>query len=262
MSIKNGIILTGGSGTRVAPLNLITNKQLLPINGKFIIDYPLQTLKNMGVENLTVILGGNHFEQIVAYLKDGEDWGFNINYVYQKTPNGIAAAVNLCKKQVYDYEDFVVCLGDNIFEKPIEWKNCRTGFSWDQKIKCQIVLDSDKRNKQEIKRFGVATVDNNWKITKLEEKPKFLDEKLSNYPITGCYLFDSQYFDLFKQIKPSHRGEYEILDIIRLYHQQDQLGQVWHEDGLWSDAGTHESIAYVNNYFYNKIQIHPILNIK
>jgi glucose-1-phosphate thymidylyltransferase len=237
--MKNGIILTGGHGSRLSPFTNITNKHLLNVNNKFVIDYPLKTLKNMGVQNLTVVLGGNHFEQIIKYLKDGEDWGFNINYCYQTSPKGIAHAINLCKRFVTDDSDFSVILGDNIFEDNIKWNNTNQG--------AQIVL----ADHSELNRFGVASLNELGQIKKIEEKPVELDADFTNLAIAGCYLFTPQYFEYFKELKPSTRGEFEITEIISMYLRDNNLS--WTKlNNLWSDAGTHESIAFVNNYFYSK----------
>jgi glucose-1-phosphate thymidylyltransferase len=238
--IKNGIILAGGTGSRLFPLTQVINKHLLGVNGKFIIDYPIDTLKQMGVENITIILGGAHFSQVVGYLQDGSRYGMNFSYVYQGEPKGIAHAISLCKMQVKNSSHFAVVLGDNIYENPIKWNYSNTPNN------CQVVLHKHP----ELHRFGVASLINN-EIINIEEKPKIINNDFDNYAITGCYLFDHQYFDIFNSIKPSPRGEYEITDIINNYNEFDELS--WTKvDGLWSDAGTHESIAFVNNYFYNK----------
>lgn len=241
--MRNGIILAGGTGSRLNPLTQVVNKHLLGVNGQFVIDYPIYTLKNMGCEDVTVILGGAHFSQVVGYLQDGSRYGLNINYVYQGEPKGIAHAISLCKRFVYDDSDFSVILGDNIFENPIKWQNP----DWKTNPKCQVVLAEHP----ELNRFGVASIDAEGKVKKIVEKPKTLDESYKNLAITGCYCFTPEYFEFYKEIKPSARGEYEITDIIKKYQKADKL--LWQKlDGLWSDAGTHESIAYVNNYFYAK----------
>ena len=241
--MKNGIILAGGTGSRLFPLTHVVNKHLLGVNGKFIIDYPIHTLKQMGIENLTVVMGGNHFSQVVDHLKDGSAFGLNCNYVYQGEAKGIAQAINLCQKYVSSEDRFAVILGDNIFENNITW-----GYtsSSNKNVKAEIALYAHK----ELNRFGVATIDNN-KIIKIEEKPQNLSYYYKNFAITGCYLFTQQYFEYFKDIKPSARQEYEIVDIIRKYNDDNKLD--WSEVyGMWSDAGTHESVAYVNDYFYQK----------
>lgn len=242
--MKNGIILAGGTGSRLFPLTHVVNKHLLGVNGNFIIDYPIQTLKSLGCQDVTVILGGNHFSQVVDHLQDGSKYGLNINYVYQGEPKGIAQAINLCKRFVYDDSDFSVILGDNIYEKPLKWNNPY----WKTQPKAQIVL----ADHPELRRFGVASFGlNSNEIVKIEEKPQTLDLGMTNLAITGCYLFTPQFFEYFKEMKPSARGEYEITDIIRKYLEDGNLS--WTKaDGLWSDAGTHESIERVNKYFYEK----------
>ncbi len=240
--IDHAILLAGGTGSRLYPLTYVVNKHLLGVHGQFIIDYPIKTLKEMGIKNITVVLGGNHFSQVVDHLKDGSQYELNFNYAYQHKPQGIAQAISLCQSYVTQQSNFAVILGDNIFENPILWNK-------DSKAKCQIVL----HDHPELNRFGVASIKNN-KIVKIEEKPKNIFSEYQNYAITGCYLFDRQFFDFFKKIIPSSRNEYEITDIINLYNSQDNLDYTF-TDGLWSDAGTHQSIAYVNNYYYNKYEI-------
>lgn len=236
--MKDGVILAGGTGSRLFPLTQVVNKHLLGVNGKFIIDYPIETLKNLGCQNVTVVLGGNHYSQVVGYLGDGSRYGLNFNYVYQGEPKGIAQAINLCQRYVKD--NFSVILGDNVFESALQWSNSNCA---------QIMLAKHP----ELCRFGVASLLEN-KIHKIEEKPSKIDLSYNNFAISGCYLFTSQYFEYFSKIQPSARGEYEITDIIKQYLKDDNLSYSV-IDGLWSDVGTHESIAYVNNYFYTKSQV-------
>lgn len=239
MRINSGIILAGGTGSRLAPLNNLFNKHMVPVYNKFIIDYPLDTLKNMGVKNVTVVLGGAHFSQVVSHVRDGSHLGMTVNYVYQDKPVGIAQAINLCEKFVVRDDHFVTVLGDNIFENPIKVNSqCGTG--------AQVVLAQHA----ELHRFGVASLSNG-KIVALAEKPKHLDPSGDHYAVTGCYIFDKEFFRYFSHLKPSARGEYEITDIIDLYNHDHDLGYSY-VDGMWSDAGTHESINFVNNYFYQK----------
>lgn len=239
MRINSGIILAGGTGSRLAPLNNLFNKHMVPVYNKFIIDYPLDTLKNMGVQNVTVVLGGAHFSQVVSHVKDGAHLGMTVNYVYQDKPIGIAQAINLCERFVARDDHFVTVLGDNIFENPIRINSqCGTG--------AQVVLAEHP----ELHRFGVASL-RNGKIIRLEEKPKELDPNSEQFAVTGCYIFDKEFFRYFSNLKPSARGEYEITDIIAMYNRDNDLGYSY-VDGMWSDAGTHESINFVNNYFYQK----------
>lgn len=227
--IKNGIILTGGTGSRLFPLTHTINKHLLNINGKFIIDYPLQTLKNIGVENLNVILGGSHFEQVVEYLKDGSDFGFNINYIFQKEPKGISQAINLCKRYLLDEEEFVVVLGDNLYQQPIS-NRVLNG-------KAKVVLNKHP----ELNRFGVATLNQKNRISKIEEKPQILNPNDRNYAITGCYFFNQKFFEYFDRSVVSERGEYEITSILQAYNNDDNLIYSI-ADGWWIDAGMFGSI--------------------
>ncbi len=246
---KNGILLSGGNGTRLLPLTNVINKHLLGLNGQFIIDYPINTLKQLGCQDVTIVLGGNHYSQVVGYLGDGSRYGLNFNYVFQSEPLGIAHAINLCKKFVYDDSDFSVALSDNYFENPLKWNNP----NWKTHPKAQIML----AHHPSITRFGVASLQDG-KIIKVEEKPKILDPNYTNLAISGCYLFTNQYFEYFKQIKPSTRGEFEICEIIEKYLQDDNLSYSM-VNGLWSDTGTHESIAYVNHFLYQKTHgIHQI----
>lgn len=241
--VKNGIILAGGTGSRLYPLTHVVNKHLIDVNGKFIIDYPIDTLKKMGVENLTVILGGNHFSQVVDHLKDGRNIQMRTNYLYQGEAKGIAQAINLCRRFVDDDEQFVVILGDNIYGAPIKWNdNYSTG--------AQIAL----WDVGDLHRFGVASVDpSGERIVQIQEKPQYLLNNYHHYAITGCYLFDQMYWEYFKYLQPSGRGEFEITDILRLYHAAGNLHPTFAKpEAFWSDAGTHESIARCNRHFYDK----------
>jgi len=237
--MKNGILLSGGMGTRLLPLTEIFNKQLISVNGKFIIDYSIDTLKQMGVENLTIILGGTHFDQVVDHVKDGQSFGLKVNYIFQNQAKGIAQAISLCERYVSDAEEFAIILGDNLFENKVVWDECDSSFA-------QILL----KEVPDPKRFGVAFCDENG-IQKIVEKPTELDPNYSCFAITGCYLFNQKFFQYFKNIVPSQRGEFEIVDIIKAYHKDGLLKYSLYND-FWSDAGTHQSIAYCNNYFYNK----------
>lgn len=239
MRIKSGIILTGGSGSRLSPLNTVINNHLIPVYNKFIIDYPLETLKQIGINNLTVVLGGLHFDQIVSHIKDGNHLGMSVNYIYQEKPIGIAQAISLCEPFINDNK-FVTILGNNIFENSIKFI--------DSNKSAQIVL----HNHPELHRFGVATFHEKMLIG-ITEKPRILnnDNGYENFAITGAYLFDKKFFNYFRKLRPSDRGEFEITDIIRLYATDNEL-DFSYVDGFWSDAGNHESINIINNFFFNK----------
>lgn len=243
--ITHGVLLTGGSGTRLAPFNSYVSKHLLNVAGKPIIDYPIQTLKQMGITDLTVVLGSNHSGQLVNYIGDGSQYGLNINYCFQREPKGISQAVNLTKRYVTD-KPFITILGDNLFCSPIKWQE-------NDAYRAQIVLDVNKENDLDILRFGVATVDcyDDFNLLSIEEKPKSINTKLANYPITGIYQFDAQYFEYFNETVSSGRGEWEVTDIIRKYCKNKQLGIGWHI-GFWSDMGEIGSIDKANNYLFTK----------
>lgn len=237
--VKDGIILTGGTGSRLQPFTSYVSKHLLNVAGKPIIDYPINTLKQMGVENLTIVVGSSFSGQILDYVQDGARYGMNINYCYQPKPQGIAEAINCCKRYVSDKSDgFAVILGDNFFELPVEWQVSPT--------KASIALNKHS----ELHRFGVASIQNN-KIVQIEEKPKTPRADCDNYAITGCYLFTPEFFDMFQCLKPSPRDEYEIVDIIRLYHLMDRLNWTMIR-GEWSDMGTVPSVAHVSDFLYRK----------
>ena len=241
--MRNGILLSGGTGSRLSPLTSVVNKHLIPLNGKFIIDYSLKTLMKLGCKDIAVVLGGNHFDQIVAYLGNGSRYGVNINYVYQEKAEGIAQAINLCKRFVYDDIDFSVVLGDNFFEHKQKWNNP----DYKNNPRAQIML----ANHPSLNRFGVASLDERGKLIKIEEKPKELDSNYNNYAVSGLYCFTQKFFDYFEKLTPSARGEYEVADIIDMYLKDDNLSYSY-VSGLWSDAGTHDSIAYLNHYLYMK----------
>lgn len=240
--IKKGIVLAGGEGTRLAPFSKITNKILFPINDKFVIDYPLNTLKKLGVSDLMIILGGPHFSQVVSYVKDGQDFGFSsVQYCYQRSAAGIAQAINLCKSFINEDEQFIAILGDNIFTDDVKLNDSNTNAS--------IVLYES----QDLHRFGVASIEKN-KIIKIEEKPKNLDINYLNFAITGLYLLDYKFFEFFKKIKPSARHEYEITHILEQYLHIGELSySLTH--GMWSDAGTFDSAKFISNY----LDEHPVI---
>jgi len=239
--ITNAILLTGGSGTRVSPASLAYNKHLILLNKKLVVDYSLSTLQSLGVKNVSIIMGGEHYDQVVAYLQDGSQYGMSFNYIYQSKANGIAAAINLARRYVQDGEggNFVAMLGDNYFEHPIEFQSPYPGTA-------QIVLHKHP----ELQRFGVASIKNG-AIAKVEEKPTALDGSMENYAIAGCYLFDQHYFDYFRNLKPSARGEFEITGIIEQYRQDGALDHVFTK-GVWSDVGTHQSLLEVHQHLIKK----------
>lgn len=238
--INNGIILAGGSGTRLFPITNSMNKHMIPVYNRHMIEYPINTLKELGCQNVTIVIGGDQtgFGQIISYLQDGKNFGMNFNFIFQPQPLGIAHGINICRKQV-GHANFAVCLGDNYFQNRV------TLSPGD--YSAQMVLAKHP----ELKRFGVATIKDG-DVIKIQEKPKIIDDTAENYAITGCYMFDELYFDYFTQIKPSARGEFEICEILECYQNDNLLAHSLY-DGFWSDLGTFDSIYNVSSLIRNAL---------
>lgn len=228
-----GIILAGGSGSRLSPLTQVTNKHLLPIYKKPMIFYPLQTLVEGGIKDIMIISGKGHAGHFLELLKSGSDFGVRLSYGVQEKAGGIAEALSLCE-DFADNEKIAVILGDNIFDYNIsqavnDFKNQPRGG----KVFLKQVPDA--------KRFGVAKIDGS-RIVGIEEKP---EAPKSNYAVTGLYMYDEQVWDAIKTIKPSGRGELEITDVNNFYVNQ---GTMSYEilQGDWTDAGTFDSLLRAN----------------
>lgn len=232
MKLKSGILLTGGKGTRLGKFTQVSNKHLHPIGDKLVLDYSLNAIRGLGITNLTVVLGGEHFDKIVEVLKDGSEFGLHINYVYQKEAAGIAQGIQLCRPFIND-EPFAVVLGDNVFQ---------TALRLDEEAKGAQVFINDSPY-IDLHHFGVVSLYSD-RIMRFEEKPEILATGMDNYAITGAYIFTQKYFEYFANIKPSTRGEYEIIDIIKQYHSDGDL-VLNKQPGWWSDLGTPDSIRRV-----------------
>ncbi len=233
-----GVILAGGMGTRLLPATLITNKHLLLVYKKLMIEYPLQTLLDIGIKNIIIVSGGNNIGDIANVLGSGKKYNARFTYVVQDEPLGIAHAVSLTT-DFLNNEPFVVILGDNYFEDNIsnfiDTKNFNSG---------SIIFLKEVPDPQ---RFGCPGFING-KISIIEEKPK---EPKSNYAVTGLYFYDNTYIDKFKTLKPSGRGEYEITDINSLYLKEGKLNHTILK-GLWSDMGVHDTLLHVANFVKEK----------
>lgn len=221
-----GVILAGGFGSRLLPLTKVTNKHLLPIYNRPMIFYPIDTLRQAGIEDILIISGTEHCGHFLQLLGDGSDFGANFSYRIQAKPGGIAHALKLAKDFVES--DFAVILGDNIFEDHFR-------FSAPHGAK---VFLKEVNNPN---RFGVALIEDS-KIVHIEEKPKIPSSKLA---VTGLYLYDQSVFDIIDELKPSSRGELEITDVNNRYIA---LGQMSYQlvTGAWTDAGTFESLFAAN----------------
>jgi len=236
-----GIILAGGTGSRMFPCTKVTNKHLLPIYNKPMIYYPLETLARARIKDVLIVTGGNSPGDFLKLLGNGKSFGLKeLHYTYQEGSGGIAEALGLAE----DFADngrVVVILGDNIFEDNIsqavkDFKKQKLGA----KLFLKKVLDP--------KRFGVAEVKGK-KIINIEEKPK---KPKSSYAVTGLYMYNGQVFDVIKTLKPSQRGELEITDVNNFYIKQETATYEVVK-GFWSDAGTFESLFRATNLIEKKI---------
>jgi glucose-1-phosphate thymidylyltransferase len=227
-----GIILAGGSGTRLAPLTLPTSKQLLPVYDKPMIYYPLSTLMLAGVREILVITTPHEQEQFKRLLGDGSQWGISISYAIQEKPEGLAQALLIGESVIGD-DSVALILGDNIFYgtgmgtalKSMSGRQGATVFAY------------EVSNPQE---YGVIQFDAAGKAINIEEKPK---SPKSNYAVPGLYFYDNQAVELAKSLTPSTRGELEITDLHNLYLSKNQLNvEVLDSTKTWLDTGTIESL--------------------
>jgi len=230
-----GVVLAGGTGSRLNPLTRVTNKHLLPIYDKPMVYYPIQTLVNAGIEEILLVTGGKNAGDFLRLLGNGKDFGLkHLNYTYQEGEGGIAEALGLAEFFAAG-EPICVILGDNIIENNIchAVDNFRTQSSG-AKILLKEVEDAD--------RFGVADVQGK-NVVSIEEKPK---NPKSNYAVIGIYLYDASVFEKIHGLKPSGRGELEITDVNNFYIAEKTLTyEVL--DGWWTDAGTFESLHRANS---------------
>ena len=232
-----GVILAGGTGSRLYPLTKVTNKHLLPVYDKPMIYYPLETLKNMGCKDIMIVSGREHCGDILNLLGSGREMGLKLSYEIQDEAGGIAHALALTERFV-GTSNVAVCLGDNIFNDEIILGDFESGA----RIFLKSVHDPE--------RFGVAELENGseCKVLSIEEKP---NKPKSNFCVTGLYVYDNKVFSYIKNLKPSERGELEITDVNNFYVRDGlmtcQLLESW-----WSDAGTFESLLKASSLVANK----------
>ncbi len=247
--IKKGIILAGGTGTRLSPLTKAVNKQLLPLYDKPLIFYPLSILMLAGIKNILIIVNDGQEENFSNILGNGKRYGINIKYKIQKKPRGIAEAFILGKNFIKK-DSVSLILGDNFFygqsltAKLLKSKNQNKGAT--------IFLKSVNNPEN----FGVAVIKNS-KISTIVEKPK---KFISKQAITGLYFFDNEVIKIAKKIKPSKRNELEITDILKVYQKNKNLK--YEEIGrgaIWSDAGKIEDLTNLSNFVHS---IEKVQNIK
>lgn len=230
-----GIILAGGKGTRLLPLTKVTNKHLVPVCNKPMIEYPLQTLKQMGIKDILVVTGVEHIGQIADYLEDGSSYGVKFTYKVQKEAGGIAQALSLAE-DFASGKKIAVILGDNIFTH--DFRGEATEFITNNHGAMLFLKEVP-----DPKRFGVATIDaENKIITEIIEKPK---EPKTNLAVTGLYFYDETVFRRMPK-NPSVRGEFEITDVNMNYVKDGNTAYKIIKE--WFDAGTHESRDKVEKY--------------
>src|SRR6202047_2696859 len=230
-----GVVLAGGTGSRLSPLTRVTNKHLLPVYNKPMVYYPIQTLVNAGIREILLVTGGKNAGEFLRLLGNGRDFGLkHINYTYQEGEGGIAEALGLAE-HFSDGEPVCVVLGDNIIENNV--RQAVENFK-KQGQGAKILL----KEVQDAERFGVAEIRGN-SVVNIEEKPR---NPKSNYAVIGVYLYDATVFQKIRRLKPSGRGELEITDVNNFYVKE---GNLTYEilDGWWTDAGTFESLLRANN---------------
>ena len=226
-----GVVLAGGTGSRLHPLTLVTNKHLLPVYDRPMIYYPLQTLAGMGVSEVMVILGGRSIGEIVELLSDGQEHGLDLTYRYQRGSLGIAHAIGLCR-QFVGQEPFCVVLGDNILRGDPLSRAAAEFEAGPYGAGALLYRVPDPQ------RFGVADFDEEGNVVGFEEKPQV--PKSDSIPI-GVYFLRPGAFDVIERLTPSGRGEFEITDVLNHYIGEGGLYSA-HYEGEWHDAGTIESL--------------------
>ena len=241
MNVMKGIVLAGGSGTRLFPITKGVSKQLLPIYDKPMIYYPISVLMLAGIREILIISTPEDMAGYQRLLSDGSQFGVHFTYEIQPSPDGLAQAFLIGESFIGD-DDVCLILGDNIY----------FGESFSQKLEratdttCGATVFGYQVTDPE--RFGVVEFDDDFKAISIEEKPK---NPKSNYAVTGLYFYDNSVIEMAKQIRPSERGELEITAINQLYLEQDRLKvELLGRGFAWLDTGTHESLMDASNFVY------------
>ncbi len=228
-----GIVLAGGAGTRLRPLTNITSKQLLPVYDQPMIHYPIKTLTDGGINDILIIVAPKNAGDFLNLLGDGSKYGAKFSYIVQQSPAGLAQAFTIGERFIGD-DDVTLILGDNLFE--YDFSEDIRSFKKGGRIFAKRVSDPE--------RFGIVAFNQDGKVTSIEEKPQ---KPKSNYAIPGMYIYDNSVVAKAKKIKPSARGELEIVDVHKAYLKEGTL-DVRIIDGRWYDCGTFESLFAATDF--------------